>query len=197
MYNLVFDTATKWLYIALLKDETILAETKLESEHAHSANFLYLLKTMLRSNDLTLDDIGAIYTGMGPGSYTGVRIALTVAKMFSSFKEIPLYGVSSLYLAGSGYDNKNVAIMFDARRGNFFSSLYGENNIPDKLREKEEFLDSIKDFDDVKIVYEDDFKVNPIKCMKQAYRILNVDEVEPNYLRISEAEYNLLHDKKS
>ena len=198
MLRLVFDTATKWLYVALVKDNEVIAYYQFESDHAHSANFIYTIKTLLRSNDYTVDDITDIYTGIGPGSYTGQRIALTVAKMLASFKDIKLHQVSSLYFAGSGYDNQNVSIIFDARRGNCFCGNYGLNEIEDKYRDQEEYLEQIKDFKDLKIVYEDDFKVNPLKIMEKATLVENVDLLVPNYLRISEAEYNLLHnDKKS
>ena len=152
MKTLVIDTCTNRIIVALADNSTIFSFCNEIIENQMSNVIMEKVENCFKEAGLKPTDVERVLVAVGPGSYTGVRIALTVAKMFSSFKEIPLYGVSSLYLAGSGYDNKNVAIMFDARRGNFFSSLYGENNIPDKLREKEEFLDSIKDFDDVKII---------------------------------------------
>lgn len=195
MLGLVFDTSTKWLYVALVKDDKVLAVSQFESEKQHSANFLYIVKTMLRSNDYTVDDITDLYCGYGPGSYTGERISVTVAKMLASFKNIKLHAISSLFLAGSGYQNENVAVIFDARRGNCFCALYGKNNIEDKLRNQEEFLEQIKDLEDLKIVYEDDFKVDPLKVIQNSFEIKEVDAFVPNYLRISEAEYNLLKSK--
>ena len=54
-------------------------------------------------------------------------------------------------------------------------------------------LKSLESFDDVAIVYENDFKVDPIKVMKNATLVKDVDEFVPEYLRITEAEYNLEH----
>ena len=195
MLGLVFDTSTKWLYVALVQDEKVLAVSQFCSEREHSANFLYIVETMLRSNDFTVDDLTDLYCGYGPGSYTGERISVTVAKMLASFKNIKLHQVSSLYLAGSGYQNKNVAVIFDARRGNCFCALYGENHIEDKLRNQEEFLKQVENLEDLKVVYEDDFKVDPLKAIKQSEEVNEVDGFVPNYLRISEAEYNLLKSK--
>lgn len=191
------DTSTKWIYLGIVKDDTVVAESQFISIKEHSANFLYILESMLRANDLLVEDFDNIYCGYGPGSYTGLRIAVTVAKMFSTFKNVKLYAVSSLYLASSGYDNMHVAVMFDARRDNYFCALYGQKNIEDKLRNKDEFLTMIDGLEDLKIVYEDDFKVNPLKILDKGLLVENVDEFVPNYLRISEAEYNLIHDKKS
>ena len=194
MLRLVIDTSTKWIYVGLISDDEVLAYNQFVSEKTHSALFIPTIQTILRSNNLEVSDLDEIYCGIGPGSYTGQRIAITVAKMFSSFKNIKLYKVSSLYLASSGYDNKNVACLFDARRGNAFSACYGEVEIEDKLRNQEEFLESIKDLEDLKVVYEDDFKVNPMKVIARGELVQNVDLLVPNYLRISEAEYNLKHN---
>lgn len=197
MLNMIVDTSTKWIYIGFVQDDKILAESQFVSIKEHSANFLYVLNSMLKANDLEIADFDNLYCGFGPGSYTGLRIGVTVLKMFAAFKHNKLYAVSSLYLAASGYDNKNVAVLFDARRDNYFCALYGEKEIPDRLRNIDEFMNQLEGLEDLKIVYEDDFKVNPLKAMKKGVLIENVDEFVPNYLRISEAEYNLLNDKKS
>lgn len=193
MYSLVIDTSTKFLYIALVNDNNILDEIVFEGKKDHAANSVYKINEVLEKNNLEVKDLDRIYCGFGPGSYTGVRIAVTIAKMISSFTNVKLYEVSSLYLMSSGYDNKNVCPMIDARRGNYFSACYGENEIVDKLRNKEEFLNEVQGFSDLKIVYEDDFKVNPLKVIKRGVLVENPHAFVPNYLRISEAEYNLEH----
>jgi len=193
MYSLIIDTSTKFLYIALIHQETVLKELRFEGSKNHAGNSVYQINELLNEFALTVDDLSNVYCGSGPGSYTGVRISVTIAKMLASFKHISLYSISSLFLAGSGYSNKNVAILFDARRGNSFCACYGENYICDKLRDTDEFLKSLESFDDVAIVYENDFKVDPIKVMKNATLVKDVDEFVPEYLRITEAEYNLEH----
>ena len=143
MCNLVIDTSTKFLYLALVKDNEILSEKVFEGSKNHAGNSVYQLEIMLKENNLTVDDLTGIYCGKGPGSYTGLRISVTIAKMLASFKNIKLFSVSSLYLAGSGYDNKNVAVLFDARRGNSFCACFGETSIHDKLRDTKEFLSQV------------------------------------------------------
>jgi tRNA A37 threonylcarbamoyladenosine modification protein TsaB len=89
--------------------------------------------------------------------------------------------------------------MFDARRGNSFTACYGENVIADKLRSNEEFLNTVNSFEDLVVVNESNFKVNPLKVIKNAVKIDDIEAFVPNYLRITEAEYNLRHqnDQKS
>lgn len=193
MVSLVLDTSTKYLYIALIKDEIILDEAIFEGSKNHAGNSVYQIDLLLKKHNLTTADLNNIYCGYGPGSYTGVRISVTIAKMLASFSEIKLFAISSLFLAGSGYDNKNVAVMFDARRGNSFCGCYGQHLVDDKLRNNEEFLECIKEFEDLIIVNESNFKVNPLKVIKNAEVVNDVDGFVPNYLRITEAEYNLRH----
>ena len=193
MLSLVLDTSTKYLYISLVKDDTILEEMIFEGSKNHAGNSVYQIDLLLKKHNLTTKDLNSVYCGYGPGSYTGVRISVTIAKMLASFADIKLYAISSLYLAGSGYDNKNVAVMFDARRGNSFSACFGKTIISDKLRSNEEFLNSVKDLEDLVIVNETNFKVNPLKVIKNAFYVEDVEAFVPNYLRITEAEYNLGH----
>ena len=191
MLNLILDTSTKYLYIGLVQDNKILDEKIFEGSKNHAGNSVYQIDLLLKEHNLKISDINNVYCGFGPGSYTGVRISVTIAKMLASFADINLYGISSLYLAGSGYDNKNVAVMFDARRGNSFTACYGENVIADKLRSNEEFLNTVNSFEDLVVVNESNFKVNPLKVVLNAVKILDVEAFVPNYLRITEAEYNL------
>ena len=110
-----------------------------------------------------------------------------------------IYGTSCGIVLGSGYDNKNIAVMFDARRGNSFCACYGENLIEDKLRSNEEFLNLVNSYDDLIVVNESNFKVNPLKVIENATKVGDVEAFVPSYLRITEAEYNLRHqnDQKS
>ena len=194
MYSLVIDTSTKFLYLALVKDTTVLSERIFEGSKNHAGNSVYQLELMLKENNITVNDLTAVYCGKGPGSYTGLRISVTIAKMLASFKDIKLYAISSLFLAGSGYDNKNVAVLFDARRGNSFCACFGETSIHDKLRDTKEFLSQAEALEDIKVVYEDDFKVNPLKVISASEEVLSVEDFIPDYLRITEAEYNLEHN---
>ena len=199
MNSLIIDTSTKYLYIALVKDDVVLSEKIFEGSKNHAGNSVYQIDLLLKEFNLKTSDLDNVYCGYGPGSYTGVRISVTIAKMLASFLDVNLYKVSSLFLAGSGYDNKNVAVMFDARRGNSFCGCYGENYIEDKLRSNEDFLNQVNSYDDLIIVNESNFKVNPLKVIENAVKVEDVEAFVPSYLRITEAEYNLRHqnDQKS
>jgi tRNA threonylcarbamoyladenosine biosynthesis protein TsaB len=177
----------------LVKNEKIIAEFHTYSIQNHAAQSVYLVNEILKGTGHTAADITDIYCGYGPGSYTGIRISVTIAKMIASFTGANLHAVSSLFLLGSGYDNINVAVMIDARRGNSFCACYGINPIEDKLRNTSEFIDKVSKFKDIKLVNERNFKINPLKVFTKAEKVEDVEAFVPNYLRITEAEYNLRH----
>jgi len=196
MLGLIIDTSTKYLYLALVKDGIVLDTYIKEGAKNHSGQSVFNIEAVLNKHGYQASDLTGVYCGYGPGSYTGVRISVTIAKMLASMLEtVDLYYVSSLYLISSSYNNKNVAVMMDARRGNVFSALYGNNSLEDKLRTKDEFVNEVSKLDDVIFVDEENISVDPLKVISHSTKVEKdlVDAFVPNYLRIPEAEYNLEH----
>lgn len=188
MYSLIIDTSTRYLYLCLVKDDKVIKEILNDSEKNHAPHSVLSIENILKENKINIKDINEVICGIGPGSYTGLRISLTIAKMICSFMDIPLKTISTLYLMSSGYDGLVVPII-DARRGNFFSAAYNNETIlEDKLRTKEEIETELNDF---KYIDEDMFNVDVVKVLNNAVVEEMVDGVVPNYLRITEAEYNL------
>lgn len=187
MYTLIIDSATKVLYHALVKDDKVVKEIYTKGQNDHAKNIVSLIEKMLKEENITVDNLDKIVCGIGPGSYTGVRMAVTVAKMLSSFKRIPLYEISTLKLISSGESGKVLA-MIDARRGNAFSAIYQDSNLvlSEAMRAKEEVMKESYD----SIVDESNYKVDPIKAIAYSVRHENPHSLNPNYLRETEAERN-------
>ncbi len=187
MYTLIIDSATKVLYHALVKDDKVVKEIYTKGQNDHAKNIVSLIEKMLKEENITVDNLDKIVCGIGPGSYTGVRMAVTVAKMLSSFKRIPLYEISTLKLISSGESGKVLA-MIDARRGNAFSAIYQDSNLvlSEAMRAKEEVMKESYDA----IVDESNYKVDPIKAIAYSVRHENPHSLNPNYLRETEAERN-------
>jgi tRNA threonylcarbamoyladenosine biosynthesis protein TsaB len=194
MLTLIIDSATKVLYEALVKDDKVLKEVYVKGQNDHAKNIVKVLSDMLNEFNLETNDLTRIVCGIGPGSYTGVRMGVTVAKMIASFQNKELYKISTLKLMASGENNKCLALI-DARRANSFGALFDENLneiIPDKLASTESFMKEAHD----SVVTETSFKVDPIKCIKLAIKHDTPHSLEPNYLQLTEAERNL-NDKKN
>ncbi len=191
MNRLIVDSSTKTLYIALVSNNTLLEEMYIEGRSDHAINIVSKIDEILKKHSLNIKSLDGIYCGVGPGSYTGVRMAVVVGKMVATNTNVKLYKFSSLFLISSGYSGK-VLPYIDARRGNSFNALYDEMNliVEEALRPTKEFIENNKDY---KAISEDMIKVDPIKVISSSKLCENPHGFVPNYLRETEAERNL-HD---
>lgn len=129
MAILALDTATAALTLAC-GDESgrLLAEWTTVAARAHATHVHPLIDEMLAVLGLDARELTGILVGVGPGSYTGVRIGVTAAKSLAWALSVPVVGISSLAamahvrLVGPGL----VAAVVDARRGEAYAGLYGE-----------------------------------------------------------------------
>ena len=80
MKLLAFDTSSKALSVAILEDEALLAETTLTIKKNHSITLMPVIDFLMQQIDLTPKDLDRIVVAEGPGSYTGLRIAVATAK---------------------------------------------------------------------------------------------------------------------
>lgn len=130
MLKLALDTATTSLSLALFNDDDLLLEMTTKAKVRHSKQLLPLLAGMLRSIDLKVSDLQQIIISRGPGSYTGLRIGVTVAKTLAFSQQIPLYSIDSLALLAqaAGEGELPILSLIDARRGNAFLGTYHYQN---------------------------------------------------------------------
>lgn len=95
--KLFMDSSTNYLYLALYSDKEINSFLR-NGKNDHSETLVDVLDKFLKENNVTVDDITEIFVGRGPGSYTGVRISGTVAKVLALIKNKKLYSFSTLDL---------------------------------------------------------------------------------------------------
>lgn len=95
--KLFLDSSTNYLYLALNNGEEIAVHVR-SGNNDHSETLIDVLKKFLDANNVTVDDLTEIYVGRGPGSYTGVRISGTIAKVLALVKNKKLYSFSTLDL---------------------------------------------------------------------------------------------------
>lgn len=93
---LAFDTSTSSLAVAVMEGGTLLAEHHLHAERNHSAVLISAIQDALDKAGIQKSMLDAIAVGVGPGSYTGARIAVTTAKTLAWALRLPVYGMSSL-----------------------------------------------------------------------------------------------------
>jgi tRNA threonylcarbamoyladenosine biosynthesis protein TsaB len=150
---LAVDTSTSSMSVALTRGVELLGELNSKAERNHSIHLLPHIQQVVASSGLHPRELDAVAVGVGPGSYTGIRIGVTVAKTLAWTHGMVLLGVSSLeamavgggeafltdgemtpeaaLLAGSAMDKLSsqqetlwIVPMFEARRGQAFTGLY-------------------------------------------------------------------------
>lgn len=128
---LAIDTSTSSMTTAVLQGDKLIAESKAIAERNHSIYLVPSIIELLAAAGLEVKDIQGVGVGRGPGSYTGVRIGVSVAKTMAWTLNVPLLGVSSLEAMAMGAADatqtssvKWVVPMMDARRGQVYTGLY-------------------------------------------------------------------------
>lgn len=205
MISLFLDTSSSYLNIAILKDGKVLKEEYSFLEKDLSKYALFNIKKMITSLSLKPNDIDEILCVNGPGSFTGLRVGVTIAKTYTWGLNKDLYSVSSLYVMTSSITGKDYIIpIIDARRNYFFAAIYDKNYnviLKDSYIKKEELLKEIEKLDgsysfisttSIKDIDTILYKPNILNM----YNHLKKEKVEPhllvpNYLKKTEAEENL------
>ena len=193
MKYLFIDSATTNLVVAIINDGKIAYIYNNNDNHDTSSKMMPVLAEAFDKVGLKPQDIDKIFAVTGPGSFTGIRVGLTVAKTMAYTLNIPIVPISSLEVMASG--NGGTALI-NARRGYVFAGTYDNdlNNVyPDSYFLMNDSLtkpyisydnfdfETIKpDIDVLKVVkkHENDEAVNP-------------HTINPNYLKLTEAEEKL------
>jgi tRNA threonylcarbamoyladenosine biosynthesis protein TsaB len=131
MKVLSIDTSNYVLGIGLLDGETVMGEYISNIKKNHSVRVMPAIQTLMEECNIKPAELSKIVVAEGPGSYTGVRIGVTIAKTMAWSLEIPLSGVSSLEVAAASagrYFDGHVSPFFDARRGQIYTGLYKFEN---------------------------------------------------------------------
>lgn len=126
---LAFDTVSTSFSIAIQKENGSIIEYNKENVKNHNEELLPVLHNFLTDNDLTLDNISYIALGIGPGSFTALRIAFATIKTICYAKNIPIVGISSLETLYENISEREgiKAAMIDARKGSVYANIYNNN----------------------------------------------------------------------
>ena len=115
-------------------DSKVIASQFNKENKQHGQSLVASVQALLAEVSWTVADIEAVVVGIGPGSYTGLRIGITFAKVWATSLAVPLYEVSSLALQISSAPIAPVIIsLMDARRLSAYIGLYSHNPINNRL----------------------------------------------------------------
>ncbi len=125
---LFIDTHDSLITIALKNKENLYTKTK-ESEYSHSIYVMPMIEEIFNENKLDIKDLKQIIVVNGPGSFTGIRIGLSIAKTIAYALNIKINTISSLtaYLVSSDINDNKMAIIED-NKGYYISVFTKDNN---------------------------------------------------------------------
>lgn len=201
MKYLFINSATTNLVVAIISSNKVLYLYDNNDSNDTSSKIMPVIFEAFNKSNLTPEDIDKIFIVNGPGSFTGIRVGLTVAKIMAYSLNIPLISLSSLELMASGFD-EDVTSLIDARRGYVFAGKY-DKELNAIYKDNYVLLDNL----DLKgtIVSYDSFnfevknpKLDIVKIIKKHEndKPINPHELKPNYLKLTEAEEKKLKNEQ-
>ena len=124
---IALETSSSHLSLALKREAQPLLKRKIKGNFRHSEKLIPTLDRMLQSSKLSLKKVGAFLIGLGPGSFTGLRVGFSTLKGLLASNALPCYGASSLDLIAFGADlplHANLAVLVDGGREKIYFRLY-------------------------------------------------------------------------
>ena len=211
MKILAFDTSSTALSVALLEEEKLVAETTVTVKKNHSISLMPTIDFLVAQAGWQPSDLERIVVAQGPGSYTGLRVAVATAKTLAYALDIDLVGVSSLQALTNLSVVGVVIPIMDARRNNVYVGFYenGQAIVPDchaaftdvlaKVYEKVTFVGEVANFaDQIKENLPEATILSSLPSAQLIGRLglslpsVDVDAFVPHYLKRVEAEENWL-----
>ncbi|MDD3027559.1 MAG: tRNA (adenosine(37)-N6)-threonylcarbamoyltransferase complex dimerization subunit type 1 TsaB [Erysipelotrichaceae bacterium] len=192
MKTIVMDTANKYLAVGLYENDICLGKFQDFGNRRQSEQALEKLQELLKSNHMEVLDFDEFVITIGPGSYTGVRVALTIAKTICATTRIRIKTVSTLKAMVD--DASGIAII-DARSNKAYLAVYksGETVVSDCLVNVSEIGDyqnrypELDIFGDLGLIGQEDKPVdlveNIYKYSKGEKYVENSDNLVPYYIK--------------
>jgi tRNA threonylcarbamoyladenosine biosynthesis protein TsaB len=130
MKILAIDTSSSNLSIAVCDDNGRIFEKNIDAERKLSSVIIPAINGMLKKSEFSLDSIDLFAVGLGPGSFTGLRIGVATIKALALGTAKPLIGIPSLDILAKNVNHSNIQIcpLLDAKRGMVYSCIYQNKN---------------------------------------------------------------------
>jgi len=209
MKYLYIDTSSAFLFSAILEDNKVIGEKRIELGHNLSTNALYEISTLFEDNNINVDDINKIIVVDGPGSFTGIRIGITIAKVYAWAKKIPITTTSALLSMALSSKKQCIHVpILDARNDYVYAAIYDEDYkelLNPQHMLKKDLLEELSKYDNYTFISNDNFNdidnieeyvPNFIKIVdfNKNNKDINPHAINPNYLKMTKAEESKLND---
>lgn len=196
MILLAVETTSAVATAALFQDGALIDEREADAKKKHAETILPLIDDLLEANGVLIGKVDRFAVDIGPGSFTGVRIGVSLVNALAFATEKPIVPVNALLalVTASGEHEKPVCAMIDARNGNVYAALYqaGRERIAPEGTDLESFLARVPaNAAFVGDIHAKEATVPRARDVGRAAMAMPEsaqDAVEPLYLRLSQAE---------
>ena len=202
MKSLFINSSTKDIIVAIIIDNKISYLYKSEDYKDLSITLLPIVDEAFKKTNIKPNEIDSIFVTNGPGSFTGIRMGLTIAKVMAWSLKIKVIPISSLEFMASTKTNKQLIVpLIDARRGYVYAGVYDKDlnkvnidsyilldELKNKLVNKEVLYISSSEFE---FSEKSDYDILKIISKHKNDTGINPHNLKPNYLKRTEAEENL------
>lgn len=183
MKTLFISTYNNFLTIGLLSSGKTINVKKVKSDKSHSIYLIPTIKTLLIESKLNIIDLNEIIVINGPGSFTGVRLGIIVAKTMAYTLEIPIKTISSIdALAISNEEQHEKIITINDTKGMYFG-IYKNNKLLKELLylNKKEFNEKYKNKN---IIITEKLDLEKIYKYLKNKKSINPHQVNPIYIKV-------------
>lgn len=207
MRCLYIDTSSNYLYTAIVENNKLICSKSKEFGQNLSEVTLPEIADMFEKNNLSTKDVDKIIVADGPGSFTGIRIGITIAKVYAWSLNIPITTISSLEAMAISSAKQTIHVpILNARRGYVYTAIY-DSQFNELFKPKhikyDEFKKELSNYDEYEFIsndtFDEDILLNPyspdylkIVEMYKNKKNINPHAVNPNYLKLTEAEESKL-----
>lgn len=186
MYSLFIDTHNDLMVIGLFYNAKVLSILKSKSSQSHSNNLIPMIEKLCHQNHIESTNLNEIIVVNGPGSFTGVRIGVTVAKTFAYALNIPIKTISSLELKAISSDKETLKVCIEGDKNGYFIGLFDNNKLQNEMfylgaKEFKEYLE-INNYE-ANIIDEIELDYQKIYDYITTLPSLNAHEVKPLYVK--------------
>lgn len=188
MYSLFIDTHDLDLVIALYKDKKLKDKEIKESLRNHSDYTMPIIDEIIKRNNIGIHDIKEILVVNGPGSFTGVRIGVTIAKMLAYTLNVTIKSIDSITMYGISDNDKNKKLVLIPDVKGSYGGVFENNTLIGELfyKSKSELEEYIKE-NNINRIVENNIDFNKIIEYFENIEPTLAHVVNPIYVKVIEA----------
>ena len=197
MYSLFIDTHNVDINLALYKEGKLVDSRVKSSSLHHSDNIMPLLAELLKSNNIDVHDLSEILCVNGPGSFTGVRLGVTIAKTLAFTLKLPIRTITSLEMFALSTESEVDKLVIIKDLKGCFGGLFTKDNelIGEYFyKSNQEFEDFVDNNNLRDKIIDNKIDFNKLYDFFMTKETINPHKVNPIYIKVIEA---LKNDKKS